>query len=146
MKCSTNKGMSHFLSRRGGKKRTTSLKRYNKSSRNFPLRIISERGWLVAEIALKERFLVLLDPKRWTCFSCKTLRILLCISMGRSPISSKKISPESASSNFPGRLNFASVKAPFSTPKSSASKRFTGMAGILATTKGRWLFSSCSYK
>ena len=45
-----------------------------------------------------------------------------------SPISSRNIVPPSANSNLPGLADAAPVKAPFSYPKSSLSRRLSGMA------------------
>ena len=53
-----------------------------------------------------------------------------------SPISSRKIVPPSASSNFPSRALEAPVKAPFSCPNSSLSISSLGMAAQLTATKG----------
>ena len=53
-----------------------------------------------------------------------------------SPISSKNTVPPSASSNFPGLVVVAPVKAPFTCPKSSLSKRFSGMAPQLIDMNG----------
>jgi len=44
-----------------------------------------------------------------------------------------------ASSNLPGLLFIAPVKAPFSYPKSSASKRSSGIAAQFIGTKGPFL-------
>ena len=55
---------------------------------------------------------------------------------GMSPISSRKIVPPCAASNRPGRLRSAPVKAPFSWPKSSDSRRFSGIAEQFSATKG----------
>ena len=52
-----------------------------------------------------------------------------------SPISSRKIVPPSACSNFPVFFSVAPVKAPFSWPKSSDSMSSSGMAAQLTWTK-----------
>ena len=54
-----------------------------------------------------------------------------------SPISSRKTVPSSATSNLPGLVAVAPVKAPFSWPKSSLSSSVSTMAEQLMPTKGR---------
>ena len=75
-------------------------------------------------------------PTRSISFSCSTRRILTCRPGSISPISSRKMVPPSASSKRPGRERRACVKAPFSWPKSSLSRRSRGMAPQLTGTKG----------
>jgi hypothetical protein len=58
------------------------------------------------------------------------------MSMGSSPISSRKTVPPRAASNAPGRATCALVKAPFAWPKSSASMRLGGMELQSMTTNG----------
>ena len=53
-----------------------------------------------------------------------------------SPISSRKMVPPSAMSNFPGLKLVAPVKAPFSWPNNSLSSRSSGMAAQLSLIKG----------
>jgi len=53
-----------------------------------------------------------------------------------SPISSRKMVPWLHCSNLPMRWELAPVKAPFSWPKSSLSRRFSGMAAQLMGMKG----------
>ena len=55
---------------------------------------------------------------------------------GRSPISSRNRVPFSALSIRPLRCAWAPVKEPFSCPKSSLSRRFSGMALQLIAMKG----------
>ena len=62
------------------------------------------------------------------------------MSRGISPTSSRKRVPRWASSNFPGFVVTAPVKAPFSYPKSSLSTRFSAMAAQLILMKG------CSFR
>ncbi len=66
-----------------------------------------------------------------------------------SPISSRKSVPPSAVSNRPGFCCTASVKAPFSCPKSSLSSSCSGRAAQLMSTKApparrpvRWIISA----
>ncbi len=58
-----------------------------------------------------------------------------------SPISSRKIVPPWASSNRPSLVRIAPVKAPFSCPKSSLSRRSSGMAPQFTGMRG-WFFLS----
>jgi len=69
-------------------------------------------------------------------FSCKTLRSFTCILNGISVISSRKRVPLSAISKRPNFLATAPVKAPFSCPNSSLSRRFSGRAAQFTGTKG----------
>jgi len=55
---------------------------------------------------------------------------------GTSPISSSRMVPPSACSNFPRRRVWAPVNAPFSWPKSSASSSGSGMATQLTISNG----------
>src|SRR5437660_928325 len=65
-----------------------------------------------------------------------TFRSLGCSSGARSPISSRKMVPRSASSNSPWRRSFASVKAPFSCPNSSDSRNVAERPPQLTSTNG----------
>src|SRR6266446_4122848 len=75
-------------------------------------------------------------PTRSKARSCSARKSLTCSSGGMSPISSKKTLPPWASSSLPSRRSLASVKAPFSWPKSSDSSRVAGMAAAEMPTKG----------
>ena len=75
-------------------------------------------------------------PRRLNVPSCSTRKSLACTSTGISPISSRNKVPPSASSKCPGLRCSAPVKAPFSYPKSSASRRVAGMAAAFSTIKG----------
>ena len=77
------------------------------------------------------------DPTRSNSPSCSTRRSLPCISSGRSPISSRKSVPPSASSKRPWRRLTAPVNAPFSCPKSSLSIRLGGSAAQFTRTSTR---------
>ena len=59
------------------------------------------------------------------------------MSGARSPISSRKIVPPSASSKRPCRIATAPVNAPFSWPNSSLSTSVGGSAAQLTRTSGR---------
>ena len=74
-------------------------------------------------------------PTRRMTWSSSTRSSLACSSGESSPISSRKSVPPSAASNRPFFICLASVKAPFSWPKSSASIRVSGMAEQLMATK-----------
>ena len=75
-------------------------------------------------------------PIRRTVFSSTTFRNLAWSDVATWPISSRKMVPPSAVSNRPGRVVFASVKAPRSWPNSSASTRCSGSAVQLTSMKG----------
>ena len=60
-------------------------------------------------------------PTRWSSPSCRMRSSFACAASCRSPISSRKIVPPSASSNLPRRSAAAPVNAPFSCPNSSLS-------------------------
>ena len=73
-----------------------------------------------------------------------TLRSLACSLISISDISSRRSVPPPANSNLPALLVTAPVKAPRSYPKSSDSRRFSGIAAQFIATKGleaRGLFS-----
>ena len=59
-----------------------------------------------------------------------------CIPTSMSPISSRNTVPPSASSKSPFLAVLASVKAPFSWPNSSLSRRVEGTAAQLMATNG----------
>ena len=77
------------------------------------------------------------DPTRSNSPSCSTRRNFTWMSGARSPISSRKIVPPSASSKRPCRSATAPVKAPFSWPNSSLSTSVGGSAAQLTRTSGR---------
>ena len=62
-----------------------------------------------------------------------------------SPISSRNSVPPDARSNRPIRRATAPVKAPRSTPNSSLSRRFSGMAAQLTATYGPFARVLCSW-
>ena len=74
-------------------------------------------------------------PTRSMTRSCRALSNFACRRMSISEISSSSSVPPSASSNLPTRRAMAPVKAPFSWPKSSDSRRLSGMAAQLMETK-----------
>ena len=76
------------------------------------------------------------EPRRRTCLSSMALRTLLCTGPDSESISSRKSVPPDAASNSPGLARLASVKAPASKPKSSASSMASGMAAQLTSTNG----------
>ena len=74
-------------------------------------------------------------PTRTITFSSKTRSNLAWQFRLKSPISSRNNVPPEASSNLPGRDSWASVKAPFSCPKSSLSARRLGDGGAVQGDK-----------
>ncbi len=81
-------------------------------------------------------FSVDFPPTRENSPSCRTWRSLAWSAGWRSPISSRKMVPPSAASNFPIFCRWAPVKAPRSCPNSSLSSRSRGMAAQLTLTNG----------
>ena len=81
-------------------------------------------------------FLVLVSPTLSNSLSWRTLKSFGCNERGISPISSRKIVPPSASSNFPILSFMAPLKAPLTCPKSSLSKSPSTMALQLTFKKG----------
>ncbi len=76
-------------------------------------------------------------PSRENWPSCNTCSSLAWRGSGSSLISSRKMVPLLASSNFPGFSRWAPVKAPRSYPNSSLSKSSLGSAAEFTFTKGR---------
>ena len=64
----------------------------------------------------------------------KTLNTFTCVSIGISPISSRKIVPLLAVSKYPFLVSLASVYAPFLCPNSSLSIIPSGIAPQLTIT------------
>ena len=85
-------------------------------------RLLDENRRLREQLTETYRF----PPTRRTCRSCRTRRSLACSGRGMSPTSSRKLVPPLASSKRPRRVAIAPVKAPFSWPKSSLSRRCSG--------------------
>ena len=77
------------------------------------------------------------DPTRSISPDSRTRSSLACWRTGTFPISSRKIVPPSASSKRPMRSVRASVKAPFTCPKSSLSNRPSASAPVFTATSGR---------
>ena len=75
-------------------------------------------------------------PTRCSSPSCRMRSSLACDASCRSPTSSRKMVPPSASSNLPRRMAAAPVNAPFSWPNSSLSMSSVGMAAQLTFTNG----------
>ena len=81
-------------------------------------------------------------PTLSNSLSCKTRSNFTCKEGLMLPISSRKIDPLWACSNFPIRVWWAPVKAPFTCPNSSLSNKVSGMAPQLILTifwSFRWL-------
>ncbi len=141
---STISGMSSFLSLRAGRNMVNTFSRKYRSSRNRPSFTITSRFLLVAAIKRTSTLIGLVPPTRSNSLSCRTLNILACKFRGISPISSRKMVPRLATSNFPDLRDTAPVKAPFSCPKSSLSSSSSGIAAQLIFTKGRCARLLCS--
>ena len=75
-------------------------------------------------------------PRRSNERVSRTRSSLTCVEGDISEISSRKMVPPSAASKRPMRLATASVKAPFSWPKSSLSRRLPLSAAHSTATKG----------
>ncbi len=89
----------------------------------------SPKSRFVAEITPTSIFLNLLPPTLTTILSCRKRSRLTCISIGISPISSRRIVPSSASSNFPIAPPFlAPENAPSSYPNNSLCNNSLGIA------------------
>ena len=103
------------------------------------------RSRLVAATTRTSTARVLVPPTRSNFCVSRTRRSLTWVARLISPISSRKRVPPSASSKRPGTRSVAPVKAPFSCPKSSASRRlslreaqWTAMKGPSARGLRRW--------
>ena len=94
------------------------------------------RSRLVAEITRTLTRMICSPPTRWNSPSCSTRSSLACEAPCRSPTSSRKIVPPSASSNLPRREAVAPVNEPFSCPNSSVSISSVGMAAQFTLTNG----------
>ena len=81
--------------------------------------------------------MVLGEPRRSNSRVSMTRSSLVCVSRGRSPISSRKMVDPFARSNRPVCLVRAPVYAPFSRPKSSDSISVPGIAAQFTFTIGR---------
>src|SRR5581483_331744 len=99
-------------------------------------RTISSRFLFVAAITRISVFNSLLSPILLNVPFWSTRSTFAWRESDISPISSRKITPSFASSNFPMRDEFAPVKAPFSYPNSSASSSVSGIAAQFITTNG----------
>ena len=113
------------------------------------MRSLSRR--LVAETTRVTTRIVCSPPTRWSSPSCRMRSSFACDASCRSPISSRKIVPPSASSNFPRRSAAAPENAPFSWPKSSLSMSSVGIAAQFTFTNGpaanglsRWMWAASS--
>ena len=131
--------MSSIRSLRGDTVIGKILSRYQRSSRNRPLRTSSSRLRLVAAITRTSTLIVAELPNRSNSPSWSTLSSLGCSSSGRSPISSSQRVAPLATSNRPNCLVWAPVKAPFSWPNSSLSMRFEGKVAQFTFTNARSL-------
>ena len=76
------------------------------------------------------------DPTRWISCDSSTRSSFTWPDSGSSPISSRKMVPPSALSNFPFRSPVAPVNAPFRCPNSSDSSRLSGIAPQLTEMYG----------
>src|SRR5207244_350392 len=91
---------------------------------------------LVAAITCTSTRRCVVAPIRRTAFSSITFRNFDWSDGEMWPISSRRMVPPCAVSNRPARAAFASVNAPFSWPKSSASTRFSGSAVQFTSMNG----------
>ena len=80
--------------------------------------------------------MVCVPPTRSNVRDSRTRSSLTCVAMSISPISSRNSVPPEAISNRPLRSDSAPVKAPFSCPKSSLSRRVGERAAQLTATNG----------
>ena len=103
----------------------------------MPCFTISGISLFVAEIRRISTGITLLLPRRVTFRLCNTVRSLVWSGRGRLPSSSMNSELPLAASNFPGRLSWASVKAPRSCPNSSLSNSDSLMAPISTFSIGR---------
>ena len=76
-------------------------------------------------------------PIRSNSRSWSTRSNVICVSAGRSPISSRNSVPPSAASKRPIRRSRAPVKAPFSCPKSSDATSADGIAAQFTRMNAR---------
>jgi len=91
---------------------TASLKA--RSCLNLPSSTSFSISLFVAEITLISTLILWLLPSLVNSFSSRTLSSFACAERLRSVTSSKNSVPPSAISSFPGFLDTAPVKAPFS--------------------------------
>ena len=115
-----------------------------------PRRARRAGGWWPRSTRTVTR-IVCSPPTRWNSPSCRTRSSLACDASCRSPTSSRKIVPPSASSNLPRRSAAAPVNAPFSWPNSSLSISSVGIAAQFTFTNGpaanglsRWMCAASS--
>ena len=132
-------GISSLRSRSGGKAMVKTLSRWNKSSRNWPVRTISLKSRFVAAIKRTSTWIVSLEPTRRISRSCITRSSFTWKLNEVSEISSRKAVPPAALSNNPFRDPVAPVKEPRSCPYSSLSRSVSGSAPQLITTKGAFI-------
>ena len=102
----------------------------------MPLSMASCGSRLVAASTRTSTRRSLSDPTGKKRRSSKTRRSFGCRSMRNSQSSSKSSVPSSALAMRPARSRVASVKAPRTLPKSSASTMLSGKAARLTRTKG----------
>ncbi len=102
-----------------------------------PPRRAARRSSLVAAIIHTSIGSLRVPPSRRTVRSSTAFSSLPCRATGRSPTSSRNSVPPCAAWKRPALACRASVNAPFSWPNSSDSRRDSGMAAQLTSTKGR---------
>src|SRR5690606_38112680 len=112
------------------------LRRKNRSRRNLPCWTICSRLQLVALMIRRLTLRSLTEPTRRMVLSSSSLSSFACSPRSISPISPRNRVPPSAASTRPIRRSLASVNAPFSCPKSSASSRCMGIEAQLNSMKG----------
>src|SRR5439155_814868 len=127
------------------------LRRNNRSSRNWPCIEAFARSLLVAAITRTSTVTGFSPPSRSITPDSSTRSSFAWASGPRSPTSSRNSVPRSASSNRPTRRSVAPVNAPRSWPNISDSTRSFGMAALFTHTKGfvarplwRWMAEATS--
>ena len=139
MKTSVSKNISSCLSLKGGSLRQMTLNLKYKSSLNLPSFTSSPKSLLVAATILASIFMDSLLPTRIILPSSITLNSFAWVESGISPISSRNKVPLFAYSNLPFLWYKAPVKAPFSCPNNSLSRRVSEIAAEFRATKGLFL-------
>ena len=113
------------------------FRRKSRSSRNRPAAHSARRSALVAEIIRTLTRCVFDEPTRSISPVSSTRSSLACWRTGILAISSRNSVPPLASSKRPMRSARASVKAPFTWPKSSLSNVPSGRAPVFTATSVR---------
>ena len=130
--------MSSRRSRSGGRKISTTPRRWKRSRRNVPSSTRRRRSTLEAATTRTSTAIGTAVPSRTISPPSRTRRNFPCSSSGTESTSSRKIVPPWAASNFPAwPSRRAPVNAPAAYPNSSLSTSSRGRAPQLTATKGR---------